>query len=36
MLVLNMIVDKGELKWVRNLSLFFTLFGGILIAVVWP
>jgi hypothetical protein len=36
MLVLNMIVDKGELKWVRNLSLFFTLFGGMLIAVVWP
>ena len=30
MLVLNMIADKRALKWVREWSLFFALFGGML------
>lgn len=36
MLVLNMIADKKNLKWLREWSLFFALFGGMLVAVVWP
>ena len=36
MLVLNMIADKKNLKWLREWSLFFSLFGGMLVAVVWP
>lgn len=30
MLVLNMIADKRDLKWVREWSLFFALFGGMM------
>ena len=30
MLVLNMIADKRALKWVREWSLFFALFGGMM------
>ena len=36
MLILNMIADKKALKWVREWSLFFALFGGMLVAVIWP
>ena len=36
MLILNMIADKKALKWVREWSLFFALFGGMLVAVSWP
>jgi hypothetical protein len=36
MLVLNMIADKKNLKLLREWSLFFALFGGMLVAVVWP
>lgn len=36
MLILNMIADKKDLKWVREWSLFFALFGGMLVAVIWP
>ena len=36
MLVLNMIADKRDLKWVREWALFFALFGGMLVAVIWP
>ena len=36
MLILTMIADKKALKWVREWSLFFALFGGMLVAVSWP
>jgi len=36
MLVLKMIADKRALKWVREWSLFFALFCGMMVAVMCP
>lgn len=36
MLIVNMIANKKDVKWLREWALFFALVGGMLVAVAWP
>lgn len=36
MMILSLIADKKDLKWLREWALFFALFGGMFAAVAWP